>query len=222
MNWTRQINGYCERLSPDFWAEPVNAITNGAFILAGLYCLFAASQAGRRDPAIYYLSCLIVVIGIGSFLFHTYATAWAALADTGPILLFILSFFTIAMNRFVGLGWGRSILATLLFLVAMVGLSAVFRYTIGPFIGGSQSYFPAMLALFAVGIYLRARGHAAWKWLVAAGVVFVFSLLFRTLDQKLCTIFPMGTHFLWHILNAVVLGTLVIGLIREGREPAAR
>ena len=34
MDWTRQIDSYCERLGPDYWAEPVNALTNLAFVLA--------------------------------------------------------------------------------------------------------------------------------------------------------------------------------------------
>ncbi|MEM7668810.1 MAG: ceramidase domain-containing protein, partial [Pseudomonadota bacterium] len=202
MDWTRQINGYCERLTPDFWAEPVNALTNAAFLLAGLACLAFAIGMRRRDWTVYYLSILICVIGVGSFLFHTFATAWAALADTGPIMLFILSFFAIAMNRFLGLNWWQSLGLTLLFIAGMVGLSTLLYKTIGPYVGGSQAYFPALLALIGVGAYLRFLGHDGWKWLIAAGVVFALSLTFRTLDQQVCNAFPLGTHFMWHILNA--------------------
>ena len=39
--WTRQIDIYCERLGPGFWAEPVNALSNGAFLVAGAFLLNA-------------------------------------------------------------------------------------------------------------------------------------------------------------------------------------
>ena len=36
MAWTDPIDAYCERLGPGFWAEPLNAWTNLAFLLAAL------------------------------------------------------------------------------------------------------------------------------------------------------------------------------------------
>ena len=42
-----------------------------------------------------------------------------------------------------------------------------------------------------------------------AAVVFAISLAFRTADIALCPAFPLGIHFIWHILNAVVLYVLL-------------
>ena len=36
MHWTAQLNDYCERLGPGLWAEPVNFLSNAAFLLAAL------------------------------------------------------------------------------------------------------------------------------------------------------------------------------------------
>ncbi|MEM7176354.1 MAG: ceramidase domain-containing protein [Pseudomonadota bacterium] len=221
MELTQKIDGYCERMGPEYWAEPINAITNLAFILAGIWCLMMARRAGRTDGAVMLLSILIIVIGVGSYLFHTHATGWAALADVIPIGLFIFSFFAIAMNRFVGLEWWKAGVATVLFLAAAVFLSWLFRMTITPYIGGSTSYFPAMIALFVVGLYLRGQAHPAGGWLIAAGWIFVASLTFRALDLPLCGSVPFGTHFMWHILNGVVLATLVVSVIRHGAPRAA-
>ena len=282
MDWNRRIDGYCERTGPEFWSEPVNAISNIAFILAALLCLTLAMRLRRLDGPVIWLDGVLFAIGIGSFLFHTFATAWAAAMDTGPILLFILSYFTVAMNRYVGLGWGRAILLTLGFLGALVtaatmsrgagpailiptpetmiqtiafwiafglafatlvlvrvpavtalGIAAGFpaaawvaaqilAYLTGPGISGWESYFPAFLALLAVGVWLTLRDHPAGVWLAAAAGVFAVSLTFRTLDSTICAHFALGTHFLWHILNAVVLGTLLMAVIRHGalEDPA--
>ncbi|SDT92452.1 hypothetical protein SAMN05428979_0445 [Stappia sp. ES.058] len=34
MDWTASVDAYCERVGTAFWAEPVNALTNAAFLVA--------------------------------------------------------------------------------------------------------------------------------------------------------------------------------------------
>lgn len=218
----RQIDGYCERVSPDFWAEPVNAVTNIAFLLAGFLALRLALREGRVDGPVIFLSLNAIAVGIGSFLFHTFATVWAAMMDSGPIMIFILGYFAIAMNRFVGLSWWRSALAVVGFLVAMVAVSWVLNMTLRPIIGGTVSYFPAFFALLGVGAWLASKGHGAGQGLMAAGGVFAVSLTFRALDGPVCTALPLGTHFLWHLCNGLVLWLLITTLIRHGRAPEPR
>jgi hypothetical protein len=219
VDWYRRIDGYCERAGPEFWAEPLNAASNAAFLVTAIVSLALALRAGRFDGPVVWLVALTATIGTGSFLFHTYATVWAAIADTGPISLFILSYFAIAMNRFAGLARGRSIALTLAFVAAMWIVSWALRVTVGPYLGGSQSYFPALLAMLGVGLWLRGRGLSVGAWLLAAASLFAVSLTFRTIDQPLCGAWPAGTHFLWHLLNAVVLGTLTLAVVRHGRLP---
>lgn len=219
------LSGYCERaLDPGFWAEPWNALTNAAFLLASLACIVIARRSGRLDGPVIWLIALMAVIGTGSFLFHTFATVWAAIADSGPIMLFILSYFTIAMRCFVGVGWGKALLLTLGFLVALLAMSYPLNLLLRDVIGGSVSYVPAGIALFVVGAWLRSRDHAAGSWLMAGAGVFAVSLTCRALDApagEVCMHFPTGTHFLWHILNGVVLGVLTLAVIRHGRlKPA--
>ncbi len=36
MDWFEQIDGYCERTDFTYWSEPLNAVTNVAFIIAAL------------------------------------------------------------------------------------------------------------------------------------------------------------------------------------------
>ena len=223
MEWNRRIYGYCERaLNDGFWAEPLNALTNGSFIIAGLVALILAVRARRLDGPVIWLTLLCFVVGTGSFLFHTYAMVWAAIMDSVPIMIFILSYFVISMNRFAGFGWGRSAALTLGFLVAMIAASWVLNLLLRDLIGGSVSYVPAMLALFCVGAWLRRGGHSAGKWLISVGLIFAVSLTFRAIDKPLCAQFLIGTHWLWHLLNGVVLGTLTVAVIRHGQAPATR
>ncbi len=57
--------------------------------------------------------------------------------------------------------------------------------------------------------------------MLGAAVVFALSMSARTLDWELCQATawggrPIGTHFLWHLLNATVLYVLVRTAILHG------
>ena len=85
MDWTEQFDGYCERTDFTYWSEPVNAVTNIAFLIAAVWMW-------RRVDDVYGRALCMVLgaIGIGSYLFHTHATVWAVTLDVLPILFFIL------------------------------------------------------------------------------------------------------------------------------------
>jgi hypothetical protein len=213
----RAIDIYCERLGPGLWAEPLNALTNLAFILAGLLLVVALRRAEpelRRDPAILGLTGLIFVIGLGSGLFHTFATAWAVLADVIPIALFILLYMYLALRRLVALPlWGCGLGVAIVLLLTVV-MPLGFGFSV-------STYGVALLAMLGVGGFLHvARRHPAGPRILAAAGVFAVSLAFRTADLPLCAALPLGTHFLWHVLNAAVLYSLVRTMMRHGRRTA--
>ena len=228
--WRTQVYAYCERgQSAAFWAEPLNAASNFAFHLAAIVALvvwFRHPATNRRlvDLA---LIAVVFVIGTGSFLFHTLATRWAAVADTAPIGLFMVGYLAYAVKRWVGFGWLATLAVLGAFYIAL-WQSSVFRCGGGPCLNGSLAYFPAFAALLIVGGYLAIRSHPAGKYLMAAGLIFAVSLAFRTLDRTLCpyTIIvasrPFGTHFLWHILNATLLYLLLHAAVVHGARRIAR
>lgn len=218
MDWTRRIYGYCERGQQDaFWAEPLNAITNASFIIAAIFALALALRNRRLDGPVIWLIAITFAVGVGSFLFHTYAMVWSAILDTTPIMLFILSYFAIAMRCFGGFGWGKSLLLMLGFVALMIGASFVLNLLLRDLIGGSVSYIPALLALLGVGVWLHSKTHPAGIWLITVALIFGASLTARAIDEPLCSTLSMGTHWLWHVLNGVVLGALIVAVIRHGQ-----
>ena len=48
------------------------------------------------------------------------------------------------------------------------------------------------------------------------------SLTFRTIDAAACPRFPAGTHFVWHLANAVLLGWMIRALVLHGGGRLAR
>src|SRR3978361_958141 len=74
-------------------------------------------------PAARALAALVLVVGLGSFLFHTLAVRWAMLADVIPIAVFINAYFFLAMRRFLGLWGAGALAATIAFAGFAAGLS---------------------------------------------------------------------------------------------------
>lgn len=240
MNLSQKIYLYCERgQDPGFWAEPLNAVTNAAFIIAALFAAraFWAAPRERRSGATAVLIALTFIIGIGSFLFHTFATRWASLADQIPIALFMFAYFGFVIRRFLGWNW----------IAVAVGLAAFYasiRFagaidcrqgellpitaaTGARCLNGTLGYVPAFLALMASAALLAVLRHPAWRGLALAALVFLASMTFRTLDRELCDLARLsgqvlGTHFLWHVLNAVTLYILLRTAIRHDAPRTGR
>ncbi|SLN58800.1 Ceramidase [Aquimixticola soesokkakensis] len=206
MNWTSQVDEYCERIDFTFWSEPLNALTNLAFILAAVLVWRQARGKGRL------LTAVLFVIGCGSFAFHTFATRWASMADVLPILAFILCYLFAANRDFLGLSNVKATLATLAFFP--FAALTVPLFSMLP-IGASAGYAPVPVLLLGYAFVLRRSAPQTARGLTIGAALLLISLTFRTLDGPLCANWPSGTHFLWHILNATLLGWLILVHARQ-------
>lgn len=201
MDWTRAIDAYCERTDTSYWSEPVNALTNVAFLVSAVVMWRRSFGAGL------FLSGILFVIGIGSWLFHTHATAWAAAADSLPILVFSLSYVFLANRDF----WGWPIWAAGLGAAAYIPYSAAVTpvFSALPFFAISDYYWPLPLLILTYAFLLRGRAPVLSRNLAIGAAILCLSLTFRSLDMPLCDAMPWGTHWLWHILNALMLGWMI-------------
>jgi Ceramidase len=221
-----KIFAYCERgTDPGFWAEPLNAITNLAFIIAALVAwrMHMAKPAADRRIVDALLIALVAIIGIGSFLFHTFATRWAAAADVIPITIFMIAYMGYTLCKFLRLSWWAVIVGLAAFIATLVFARPVICGG-ERCLNGSAGYLPAFAALVLLGGLLIARRHRAGMSLLAAGLVLGASLTFRTIDRSICNLTqilgeaPIGTHFLWHLLNATLLFLLLRAAVLYGRR----
>ncbi|GAB4577085.1 MAG: ceramidase domain-containing protein [Roseibium sp.] len=207
-----RVDNYCERVGPEFWSEPLNAVTNAAFLLAAVAAFILWRRKTPDDLPALILIGIVFATGLGSFLFHTFATRWAALADVIPIALFIHVYLFVALKRFLRLRWWPALAIVIAFFVA----TPFAGRAVAPLIGSSAGYVPALMAIFVVGSLFVRQDKRLGSEVLLTGVVFTLSLTFRTLDEPLCAQFEIGTHFLWHILNSIVLFLLLRVLIRHG------
>jgi hypothetical protein len=199
---SEQVIAYCERTDFAYWSEPVNAVTNAAFVIAA--AVVWRQTAGL--PLARAMAVVLAVIGLGSFLWHTHATRWAGLADVLPILGFILLYLFAATRDFLAVPARWAALALGLFLPYTV----LFSWGAGqvvPGLGANAAYFSVAALIAAYGLWLR-RTATGQGLLVGAGILCV-SLGFRMADDAVCAVFPIGTHFMWHLLNALMLGWMI-------------
>ena len=230
MDWTQPIDAYCERLGPGFSAEPFNAVSNIGFIIAAATGLMLWRKRSHRchgnDRSIertgLWLALLVGVIGVGSALFHTFANRWSSLADVIPIAIFIHVYFCLALYRLVGLPGWIALAATALFF----GASFLADPFLTRIVGSSSGYVPALLAMLGIGAALLVRAKPGGGMILTAAATFAVSLGFRIADMPLCADWPLGLHFLWHVLNAVTLGLLLVAALPapggRARAPAAQ
>jgi hypothetical protein len=213
-----QSSNYCERLGGAFWAEPLNAVSNAAFLLAALLACLLLRRQGRRDWPVETLIALVAIIGVGSFLFHTMPQRWTLLADVVPIQLFALCYFGLALNRFLGLSPLVAAIGALLFLTACFGLASMLSPLLPAGMRGSAGYAGFLLGLAGVALAARLRGDVVTAARIAvSGLVFASSLAFRSLDSVLCGAVPFGLHWGWHLLNGLLLYLLLRAMILAPR-----
>lgn len=232
MAWSEQLFRYCERgADAAFWAEPLNALSNIAFLVAALAAgrELAGRPTGGRRHFEALLVVLVAVIGVGSFLFHTLATRWAMYADVIPIGLFMLAYWAYTLRVYLRLPWLLVAIGVAGFIWALQvagqiacrpGLFAGSSAT-GPCLNGTIGYTPALLAMVGIGALLMWERHPAWRYVAGAGAVFLVSMTARTVDLELCGFTQVlgsanGTHVFWHMLNATTLYLLLVAAIRHG------
>jgi hypothetical protein len=82
-------------------------------------------------------------------------------------------------------------------------------FALVPGLGASAGYAPVPLLILLYAAFLRNRLPEFSRGVALGALLLVVSLIFRTLDGPLCQSWPLGTHFLWHLLNGFMLGWMI-------------
>ena len=203
MNWFEAVDGYCERIDASFWSEPLNALTNIFFLVAAVWVL---RREGLNSTA-RILALILGMIGVASFLFHSFAQAWAGALDVLFILFFTLLYLFAASKDFMGAPRSIALIITL----GYFPFSIVVDWLTLPltFLGSTRIYMPMPILIILFSLLLYKRLPIVSRGLAVGAFILVISMLARILDVPLCQKIPLGTHFVWHVLNAVMLAWMI-------------
>lgn len=203
---------YCERTGDQLFGEPLNAISNIGFFIAGWFLLRLYQRqksATGSIPHVATLIALVFIIGAGSLLFHAVGTMWAAIFDVIPIAFFIFFYLYAFARNLLGLNrlraWGL--------LLCLVGVNIAYKFYVFRAMDGYVSYIPTFFFLAGLCVFMLIQRHPSALRILVATTLALVSLYCRTIDRDICNALPIGTHFLWHGFNALVIYILVRELI---------
>ena len=77
------------------------------------------------------------------------------------------------------------------------------------FLAISNAYWTVPLLLLIYAATLCHRHPRTMRGFVIGAAILITSITLRSLDMRVCDSFPLGTHFLWHCLNGLMLGYMI-------------
>ena len=206
-----QIFAYCERNSTHVWAEPINTFSNLFFIVFGFLWFLKGNKTKDNDTIV--LSISLISIGVFSFLYHLYANFIFGFLDVISIIIFSLFYFLFFNRNFFYLNKIKYFLLSFFFFIYLI----IFVYLISFIefeINGSEYYFSLIFLLIVYYLLICIKQKKLNVVMLLSIIILLFSLFLRSIDKEICDTFYIGTHFIWHFLNAISLSGFIFVIYR--------
>lgn len=201
----------CERGDNlELFTEPLNTISNIAFIFAayGIHKLLRKNKVHQVEYKA--LLILVLLIGFGSFLWHTTGNLFALILDIVPVTLSFVTITYIFLKNLTGNKLLALLLAVLLlptrFFISSFAPTDIISSLIRNLINLTTFFLIILLTL-------KKYGKIAFEGLGIL-TVYLVAIIMRIMDLQVCPVFPLGTHFLWHIFNALAVYLAVRFIIK--------
>jgi len=120
--------------------------------------------------------------------------------DIVPILAFQVVFLWLYLHEFAGLSISAATISTICYLALSLSTLASPRL-----LNGSIAYVPTLVVLIGLAIYHYRSRQPSPTLLLSAAAVFSTAITLRSIDMLYCETIPFGTHYLWHLLNGLLL-----------------
>ena len=211
MNIYRYIDVNCERTQDGLWQEPFNTLTGLAYFLVAYLLWQMLKKRPRRPFLLKFMLGITIAIGVGSMLFHSTARMWAALLDSVPIAIFAAVYMYALMRHILNLRWWGILLVMLVFIAA----NFAFKYFVIRAADGYISILPTLGFIALTTIYMWLSKNPSRKCFLLITLLSFIAVYWRIMDFEICKDFPIGTHFIWHLVMAGVIYNLNAELIRR-------
>lgn len=207
--------GVCERAGLGFLQEPLNVLSSFAFVFVAvaIYRHYHRHEDLQKKWIwdVHALTFITFLIGVNSVAFHAVPTPVTELADTVTIVLFIILYFWSVLFRI-----GRTtIFQAGICFTAFLGFSHILVHQFPRALNDSIGYLSSMIALIMIAVYLYLKARPSSTHFMMAAIIGVVSLFCRAIDREICPMLPIGSHFLWHMLNATLIYILLKQLVRN-------
>ncbi len=192
---------YCEFYQHFWLSEPLNAITNFAFFIGAYYLYKLIKNENYNRKLGVSLIVMMVILGIGSLAWHSYRVVPTLLLDEIPIYIFIVFAFYFLI---------QSLTRNYKFTIILLLFTALVYYLTFAYIPmlsifqGSLKYVFVLWIFFILNILVTHKFGSSYSFVLPLSIL-ALALVFRIIDFHICPVFPIGTHFLWHIFVATAM-----------------
>lgn len=193
---------YCEQGAFGGAFQPVNTITNLAFIAAAvmLYLFFRTRKVHDWKARLFVV--LGLVLAACSTLWHAYSTPFTfALDAAGIAAFFVVYVYLISLKA----GGGRrfSIIVTAVYVIGLILTSLLFSTApTSRFPSGAPDIIYTLLFIIALSLRVCRDNPKMYRAFAPPVLLALSAFAFRQADLFSCSITGIGTHFMWHILVA--------------------
>nr|WP_297784188.1 hypothetical protein [uncultured Allomuricauda sp.] len=203
---------YLETAEGSFPVEPFNTYSNLIFLVLIIHWGIKVYRSPKQHQ---FLAWVLPVIGIsyvGGTVYHATRSHefWLRL-DWMPIMLLCAALVIYFIFKLVNSWWQRITL-----IIAILGASFLLR--ILPIPSGmriSLGYvITAATILVPIAWYLIKTKGKNIGLVVTAFFIFAIAIFFRSIDLHQ-DFFPMGTHWLWHLLGGIVVHFLIAYIFKD-------
>ena len=203
---------YCERQTAGLLAEPINLVSNVAYVIAAWMFYRSQKRHASLEPEQVAAFCaLLVLVALCSAAFHSIANKLTEVLDSLAILTFVSVYLWLSLRLRYATTLATTVVVLCSFHVANVLIALLTPHS---WLNGSLFYLPTWIVL----LFMAASAPAPRlrrRYFFALGL-FSGCVLIRGIDLSLCPQLPIGTHFLWHIGTATLLFYLLKGLDAGG------
>lgn len=197
------VDLHCERFADGLMGEPLNVVSNILFFVVAYFLFKHYREADIRAPRIKVLIYMVVAFGVGSVIFHASARMWGAIFDVLPIVMFAVLYLYLFSRHVLRFQRKWSVALIGFFFIA----NLIFKANVIKAPDGYVSLIPSVMVMYCIALFMFAtKNRSAMRFSVAT-LVATLAATFRAVDsymnaEDLCDNFPIGLHFMWHILMA--------------------
>jgi hypothetical protein len=179
--------------------------------------MYMVAKRTPRAYDLYIVSALLIACGVGSGIWHGFRDGTALFWEVRAGLFFLLG---------LAVCWSWRLWPPVGAVAFVVAFVFSFEYSREFFSVAGQRWVAAAPSVVLFGSILAATTvmrskKAALLGLAAMGLSLT-ALAFRTYDREVCDVFPMGTHWLWHIFNSAGGFTAMMAIITLQTEGARK
>ncbi len=197
-----------------WWAEPFNALSSLAYAAVAIYFIWRWRNTLREQVWLASLLGLLLAVGVASFAAHTFSVRLTHLLNGAFTAAFMaLAFYLLATHAL-----RLTMLHSLGLTAGLLALSGALGSLAGMLHAQQQlAYLPALILLMVAG---AAVPPPAKFWLWGAAAAFAIGLIFHAIDFPTCALTQgVGTHWLWHLANDVLMTCLLLALYQLMKDP---